>query len=138
MKALGLMALGAAMAMSAEAGAQQRAGGGPRITIPSHSNHFSWERGHGFKRGFFPVLVVEREVVRVVEVPVAAPPPVAKELGTPNRDVPKPHVIGKSYASLPDGCMKLIEGGTSYYHCDGEWYRQVGERRYVGVAARKL
>lgn len=138
MKALGLMALSAAMAMSAEAGAQQRAGGGPRITIPSHSNHFSWERGHGFKRGFFPVLVVEREVVRVVEVevPVAAPA-VPPPPPTPP-PAPKPHVIGRTYASLPGGCMKLIEGGTSYYHCDGEWYRQVGERRYVGVAARKL
>jgi YHS domain-containing protein len=22
--------------------------------------------------------------------------------------------------------MKMIDGGVSYYHCSGEWYRQVG------------
>ena len=134
MKALGQLILSVAMAMSAEAEAQQRAGGAPRITLPSHSSHFSWERGHGFKRGFFPIFVVQREVPVIVEREVvrevaAAPPP-------PPPPAPrKPYVIGKSYASLPGGCMKLIEGGASYYHCGGEWYRQTGSR-YVAVAAR--
>ena len=34
--------------------------------------------------------------------------------------------------------MKLIDGGVSYYHCSGEWYRQVGSGsavQYKAVAA---
>jgi hypothetical protein len=42
-------------------------------------------------------------------------------------------VIGASYASLPGGCMKWIEGGASYYYCGGEWYRQLG-KQYRAVA----
>jgi hypothetical protein len=55
--------------------------------------------------------------------------------GIPNRDVPelprKPYVIGSTYASLPpQGCMKLIEDGASYYFCGGgEWYRPLGDGR---------
>lgn len=66
----------------------------------------------------YPV-VIEREVVREVPVLVepAAPPPEPRE----------PYVIGKSYASLPGGCLKMIQSGASYFYCSGEWYRQVGE-----------
>ena len=49
----------------------------------------------------------------------------------------EPYVLGKSYASLPGGCMKMIEDSVSYYLCSGEWYRQVGGGRsakYKAVA----
>ena len=87
---------------------------------------------HG-KRGFQipyviverePAVIIEREIVREVPVIVEAPPP------PPPR---KPYVIGASYASLPGGCMKLIEAGASYYYCSGEWYRQAGNQ-YRAVA----
>ncbi len=71
------------------------------------------------------VHVIEREVVK--EVP-AAPPP---EPPPPPR---KPYKLGASYDTLPSPCMKMIEGGASYYHCSGEWYRQAGAQ-YVAIAA---
>jgi hypothetical protein len=128
-----------------EAGAEDRpAGGVPRNHLPS-TNHFSWEGGHDrfrgdrFHGGFtgFWVedrdpVVIEREVVH--EVPVAVPAP---EPAPPPREA---YVIGKTYASLPGGCMKLIEEGVSFYYCGGEWYQQVGEGRSVmyKAVARKL
>ena len=77
---------------------------------------------HGFHGGAVFViqrdLVIEREIVREVPADEAAadPPPPAPR---------KPYVIGRSYSSLPGGCMKLIDGGKSYFLCSGEWYRQV-------------
>ena len=59
---------------------------------------------------------------RPLQPPRPAPP--LKERGeeAPPR---KPYVIGNSYASLPGGCMKMIEEGAHYYYCGGgEWYRQ--------------
>ena len=114
-------------------------GGVPRITIPSQNNLFSWERGSGFHGGFGNVWVVlrqaqddrvqnepvVREVVREVPVPVPVAPPEPR----------KPYVIGASYASLPGGCMKLIEDRVSYYYCSGDWYRQEG-KSYRAVARR--
>ena len=64
------------------------------------------------------VHVIEREIIREVPVVVEPPPPPPAPR--------EPYVIGKSYASLPSGCMKMIEEGASYYLCSGEWYRQVG------------
>lgn len=139
MKALHLMAVSAVLAIltTAQADAQSRPmPGGPRNNFHNPSNHFSWERGHGLHGGFGNVFVVqqevpvivEREVVREVPVvvqPVAPPPP------------RKPYVIGSTYASLPDSCMKLIEDGVSYYYCGGdEWYRQTG--KLYRAVARKL
>ena len=93
--------------------------------------HGGFRGGHGFNVQFFwddrEVVVVEREVVR--EVPAAPPPP--PEPPAPPR---KPFVIGSTYASLPGGCMKLIEGGASYYYCSGDWYRQLGRDQYRAVA----
>jgi hypothetical protein len=66
-----------------------------------------------------PTVIIEREVIREVPVIVEAPPP---------RPPREPYVIGHSYASLPGGCMKLIEDGLSYYYCSGEWYRQAGKQ----------
>jgi len=125
---------------AADAGAQQRpVGGVPRINFSNPANHFSWERGHGFHGGFGNLWVVEREVPVAVEremvrekpaEPVAAAPPAPR----------KPYVIGGTYASLPGSCMKLIDEGVSYYYCDGDWYRQVGDGRSVTyrAVARKL
>ena len=75
------------------------------------------------------VHVIEREVIKEVPAP---PPP---EPPPPPR---KPYVIGASYDTLPSGCMKMIEGGASYYLCSGEWYRQVGSGsavEYKAIAA---
>lgn len=129
---------------AAKADAQQRsAGSGLRINIPSPANHFSWERGHGFHGIDGGVFIVEREVPVIVEREVVREVPA--KLGTPNTDVPKlprkPYVIGGTYASLPpQGCMKLIEDGASYYFCSGdEWYRQLGAgkaAKYRAVARR--
>ena len=88
----------------------------------------------GFVGGFFPGYYIEREVVHDVVVvhdqPVetVAPP----EPPPPPR---KPWVMGKSYSSLPSGCMKMIEDGISYFHCSGEWYREVGRGQYKAVSA---
>jgi hypothetical protein len=119
-----------------QADAQSRpAGGVPRTVIPS---------SQGPIRG---MIIVEREVERIVEVPVEAPPPPAavplpQESGrgdkpaAPETPPPRePYVIGKSYSSLPGGCMKLIEELVAYYYCDGDWYRQQGSQ-YQAVAKR--
>ena len=85
-------------------------------------------------RGF---IIVEREVIRTVEretdakqavVPAAAPEAAAPE---PR----KPYVIGSTHSSIPSGCMKLIEGGASYYHCNGEWYQSISSGNNVQYLA---
>ena len=95
--------------------------------------------------GFPGVWVVERpfdyaqdrEVPVYVEREVTPPPPsvvpLPQELGGGTK-ARKPYAIGATYASLPGGCMKLIEEGDSYYYCGGgEWYRQTG-KQYQAVA----
>jgi hypothetical protein len=147
MKPLDLLGPGAALASMLTTGpaqAQQRtAATGPRITYPSQSNHFSWERGHGFKRGFGGFLIVEREVPVYIEKETA--PPKAVPLPTPSAQggekERKPYVVGSTYASLPASCMKLIEQGASYYFCGGgEWYREVraGRDPLYRAVSRKL
>jgi hypothetical protein len=116
-------------------------GGGPRITLPGPPPNFSWEGRPGFHGGFpggffvgdrETVTIIEREIIREVpaEPAVIAPPP-------PPR---KPYAIGATYASLPDGCMKLIDAGVSYFYCGGEWYREVraGRDPLYRAVARKL
>ena len=136
MKTRHLLALGAAMTgllpvAATGADAQQRvAAGGPRVTVPSHSNHFSWERRRGFhgRHAFGGFISVEREVPVIVEREVVVRE-VAAEPPAPPAAPRKPYVIGRQYASLPGGCMKMIEGGASYYYCgSGEWYRPVGNQ----------
>ena len=102
------------------AGAQRSAIGAPRSPPPP--THGGMHGRHGV---FFPVyfereptVIVQREVVREVPVVVEPPPPPPKPR--------EPYVVGKSYASLPGGCMKMIQDGASYYLCSGEWYRQEG------------
>ena len=145
MKAPHLLAFGAAAAvmLSAASGAeaQQRPiGGGPRNWIPGNGGGMQGMHGrHGIhgRGGFFLPLfwddrdhpvIIEKEVVK--EAPVAAPPPAA---APPKRES---YAIGKSYDSLPpQGCMKLIENGASYYLCSGEWYRQIGSGSAVKYKA---
>ena len=137
-----LPAATAALALlSVPGAAQSRAGAGPRINLPPPPSMFggSFHTGH---HGFPGLIVVERQVPVVVEVPVAVPPPVTPPL-PPHQgegEKRKAYVIGASYASLPGGCMKLIEDGVSFYYCSGEWYRQVGEGRSATYKAvtRKL
>jgi hypothetical protein len=146
MKPRHLLVLSAAVAVLpllavTSAQAQQRAVSGPRITLPSHSNHFSWERRHGFHGLHGGIFIVEREMPVIVEREVVREVAAANS-GTPNTDVPilprKPYVVGGTYASLPGGCMKMIEEGGSYYFCGGgEWYRQLGDgsgAKYRAVA----
>ena len=64
---------------------------------------------------------VVHDVVVVHDEAAAAPEP-----PPPPPDPREPYVIGRSYGSLPGGCMKMIEGGASYFHCSEGWYRQVG------------
>ena len=118
--------------------AQARAiSGAPRGLPPGppggmHGGHGGFGH-HGFFIPYFverePTVIVQREVVREVPVAVEPPPP-----PPPPRE---PYVLGKSYASLPGGCMKMIQGSASYYLCSGEWYRQVGSgsgARFKAVA----
>ena len=137
MKRLHLLALTAAMAAltifaAAEADAQRR----PGVTISGWSNPVPPRQGGGMhgRHHAFPIFIVEREPpviiereVVVREVPVIVEPP-------PPPPPPRPaHVIGRTYASLPGACMKLIEDGAYFYLCNGEWYRQVG-KQYKAVA----
>ena len=68
------------------------------------------------------VVVVHDEAAAAPEPP--PPPPAPRE----------PYVLGRSYDSLPGGCLKMIEGGASYFHCSEGWYRQVGAQ-FRAVAA---
>ncbi len=62
------------------------------------------------------VVVVHDEAAAAPEPP--APPPAPRE----------PYVLGRTYASLPGGCLKMVEGRASYFHCSEGWYRQVGSQ----------
>lgn len=132
MKGPHLLAFGAAAAAmlfaASGAEAQQRPiGGGPRNSLPADG------RMHGQNRFVLPFFWVEQqdpviiEKTVVKEVPVAVKDPPAP----PKRE---PYAVGKTYDTLPpQGCMKLIENGGSYYLCSGEWYQQVGGK-YKAVA----
>ncbi len=87
---------------------------------PAHPGHM-----RGF-RGFFPgFFYVEPQVIHDVVVVHDAPaePPAPPAPPPPPR---KPFILGRTYSSLPGGCMKMIDRGISYYQCSGKWYRQVG------------
>ena len=126
MKGLHLLAARAAMSawlicVAAQADAQQRRlPDGPRRPAP-------WPRDR-----VRDVIIVEREVVEtvVVEPEGQAVPPEAP--AEPPPEPRKPYAIGSTYSSIPSGCMKLIQDGAIYYHCNGEWYRPVGSE-YLAV-----
>jgi hypothetical protein len=87
-------------------------------------------RGFGRHHGSSGVFVFfeEPEAVQYVVVhdqppatpPSPPPPPAAKPKPR------EPYVIGRTYKSLPGGCLKMVQGGASYFHCGEGWYRQVG------------
>ena len=81
-------------------------------------------------------IVYDREVVVEKQVEVekkeAPPAPVAP---APPAEKRKPYALGNVYGSLPGSCMKMIEDGASYYHCNGEWYQQVAGGQYKAVKA---
>jgi hypothetical protein len=134
--------------VSAGAGAQVLPGGGlagplyPQpgsgslypTPIPPQTGSFGGHGGHhrGFGTGGFFLYqepYVVHDVVYIHDQPAAAaePPP-------PPPSPREPYVLGRTYASLPGGCLKMVEGGAAYFLCSGDWYRQVG-REYRAVAA---
>ena len=132
-----LTAASAALIFAASAAEAQRrpVGGGFRSPPPAHHGGMHGKHGrHGF---VFPVFLVERQAPVIIEREVVREVPVVVEPPPPPPPPREPYVLGKSYASLPGGCMKMIEEGASYYLCSGEWYRQVGSGRsakYKAVA----
>ena len=142
MKVTHLLALSAAISAmlilaASEADAQGRVVSGGWGSPPRHGGGGHGGHGKFVGQGFiaFPAYVVEREVVHVIEREVVVEEPAAP--AEPPPPPAEPHVIGKIYASLPGGCMKLIEEGASFYYCSGEWYRQEGAgggARYRAVA----
>ena len=102
---------------------------------PQQSGRFGGGGHRGFNRGFggggfyyYEEPYVVHDVVYVHDQPAAAPAP-----PPPPPEPREAYVLGHSYGSLPGGCLKMIEGGESYFHCSGEWYRQVGAQ-YLAVA----
>jgi hypothetical protein len=135
MKAPHLLAVGAAataMIFAASgAEAQQRPiGGVMRNPLPAHEGGM-----HGRHRFFLPFYYVDQEDRVIIEREVVREVPVVVEPKSPPPPPREPYVIGKSYSSLPSGCMKMIEDGASYYLCSGEWYRQVGSGSAVKYKA---
>lgn len=101
---------------------------------PHHGGSFHRRHGIHRKHGFaIPVFIVQREPRVIIEREVVREVPVVIEAPEPPPPPREPYVVGKTYATLPGGCMKLIEAGASYYLCSGEWYRQVG-KQYRAVA----
>lgn len=124
--ALILLAAGKAPAQTQVSPAPRLELHGVQVSPPAHPGHMGGV-GHGF-RGFFPGFFyaepeVVHDVVYVHDAP-AEPPPSA---GPPPPR--KPFVLGRTYSSLPGGCMKMIDRGITYYQCSGEWYRQLGGGR---------
>ena len=121
-----IAALSAASASAADAQSRGVGGGFRHLPLPQPpivDGFFGFPGVYVFDR----VQVIEREIIK--EVPVAPPPE-----PPPPPPPRKPYKIGELYDSLPSPCMKMIEGGESYYLCSGDWYRQAGAQ-YVAVKA---
>ena len=111
-------------------------GNGSLFPTPMPQQHgnfgggFHHGHGHGFGSGGFIIYEDEPEVVHdVVVVHDAAPEP------PPPPPPPRQRwMLGRSYGSLPGGCLKMLTGAGAYYDCSGEWYRQVGAGRYKAIA----
>ena len=124
-----------ALVTASPAAAQQAGTLIPRTPPPPPQSviHGTFDGGHhhGFGGGGFilyPETEVVHDVVVVHDQPAEPPspptlPPAPKE----------PWVMGRTYASLPGGCMKMVEKAASYFYCGGDWYRQVGSRSYKAV-----
>jgi len=90
--------------------------------------------GGGRHPGFIPGLVLYPEPVVVHDVVVVHDEPPQPPPPPPPPPPPRePYAIGRTYKALPGGCLKMVQGGASYFHCSGGWYRQVGSR-YRAVA----
>jgi len=93
-------------------------------SIPPQPNMGVFHGGnrHGVNGGVF--IIEDREYIPVIhEVAPEAPP--APAAPAPPPEPRKPYVLGRSYSSLPGGCMKMLQDGTAYYYCSGDWYRQL-------------
>ena len=101
----------------------------PRAHDISGSRGFNRGTHRGFNGGFifYEEPHVVHDIVVVHDQPTPPPPPSPPAPPSPG------HVIGHSYDSLPGGCMKMVERGVSYFHCSGDWYREVAGRRYEAV-----
>ncbi|MCL6683539.1 hypothetical protein [Sphingomonas alba] len=115
--------------LTSAAQAQNNFPGGPRSSS-TQANGGGVMPNQGFQIPFFypdreVVHVIEREVVHEVQVPAPLPEP-----PPPPR---KPWALGATYASLPGGCMKMVEAGGAYFYCGGDWYRQVGAGQFKAV-----
>ena len=140
MKAVRLVAL-AALASAGVSAQQVGAVLTPPITAPGSGSlyptpmprqHGSFGGGfrHGRDRGFGSggfIYYEEPYVVHDVVVVHDEPAP-ASEAAPPPEPPREPWVLGRTYASLPSGCLKLIQGGDAYFLCSGDWYRQVGSQ----------
>lgn len=92
--------------------------------IPPQTGMPGARDGRHHRSGNVFILTDEPEVVHdvvVVHDEAAAPPPPAAP-APPH----EPYVIGRTYRSLPGHCLKLVQGGGSFFHCSEGWYRQVG------------
>ena len=93
-------------------------------------------RGFGHHHGSNGVVVFfdEPEAVQYVVVHDQPPEPAPPAPPPPAPPKPRePYAIGRTYNSLPGGCLKMVQGGRSYFRCREGWYRQVGSR-YRAVA----
>jgi hypothetical protein len=91
----------------------------------------------GFRRGFRGTVFIYAEPEVVHDVVVVHDTPAPQPAAAPEPPAPprERYVIGKSYDSLPGGCMKMVEGRSTYFLCSGDWYREVGRDRYKAVTA---
>ena len=97
--------------------------------MPSQTGLPGFHQHRGFHGGI--ILYNEREVVHDVVVVHDQPP-------EPPPPPPPPRqrwVLGRSYSSLPGGCLKMLMGSGAFFDCSGEWYRQVGALQYKAVSA---
>jgi hypothetical protein len=91
----------------------------------------------GFRHGFGGTVFIYAEPEVVHDVVVVHDTPAPEPAAAPEPPPPprERYVIGKSYDSLPAGCMKMVEAGGTYFLCSGDWYREVGRDRYKAVTA---
>lgn len=81
----------------------------------------------GLRRGVGGTVFLYEEPYAVHDVVVVHDEAAAAPEPPPPPPAPRgPYVIGRTYGSLPAGCLKMVEGGASYFHCSEGWYRQVG------------
>lgn len=103
-------------------------------SLPPQTGVPGFHRHHGFHGAIIlyerPIVVHDVVVVHDQAPEPPSPPP------SPSPSKPRQRwVLGRSYGSLPGGCLKMLMGNGAFFDCSGEWYRQVGARQYKAVAA---